>query len=287
MAGYTIKKLQGLIRKCETKIDQWSKKETASRKKWVRAYDSFISASEQLANLTRHGTKREASLKKRIESWREQSRELTKQRDAARKAIAAEKEKKAQFQLELAKLEQQIQAETKKTDEVVEQTFFLNKNVSHALEALNSYLTNHVFHLLIGEDGNLRSQITFTYSDGTRRVIAMVNAITRVQPDMAAEAKRLIEQFFDRLRPQSEMDEVTKNLFNLTKGLLIEKTHFKVGPDLYRFLGLDINGEIFPELKKAQNILRRSLRSEKTSSYIRLFQRKGENDRWKRMSKSI
>ena len=66
----------------------------------------------------------------------------------------------------------------------------------------------------------------------------------------------------------------------MTKKILVEKTRFKIGPDLYRFLSLELDKEIYPELRKAQELLKQSLRSQKTNSYIRLYQREGRTDQW-------
>jgi hypothetical protein len=76
------------------------------------------------------------------------------------------------------------------------------------------------------------------------------------------------------------MDPNTKILYDLTHQLLIEKTKFKVGPDLYRFLSMEIDQETLPELHEAQRLLRQSIRSEKTSSYIRIKQRESQNSNW-------
>ena len=69
-------------------------------------------------------------------------------------------------------------------------------------------------------------------------------------------------------------------LYELTQGLLIDKSNFKTGPKFYQFISLKIDAEIFPELSKAQEYLRASIRSKKTNSYIRLYERENRNNKW-------
>jgi hypothetical protein len=134
---------------------------------------------------------------------------------------------------------------------------------------------------LIDEKGKLRSQITFDSSDGLRRVVAMVNTMTIVRADLAAEAMANIQKFFDRVQQTAAMDATTQALYELTKKLLVEKTSFKVGPDLYRFLAIEFDSATLPELALAQQLLRESIRSEKTTSYIRIFERDSHTDKWR------
>ena len=103
---------------------------------------------------------------------------------------------------------------------------------------------------------------------------------------MAVEARSLINQFFDRLRPAAEVNENVAALFDLTQKILYEKNQFRIGPELYVFLGLDLDNEVFPELAQAQLILRKSLRSERTSKYVRLYEREGPEGRWKQAKQS-
>jgi hypothetical protein len=127
--------------------------------------------------------------------------------------------------------------------------------------------------------------VSFTSADGLQRVVAMVNTMTLVQGDLATRAKAEIAEFFGRFR-NAPMDANAKAMYELTRQLLVEKTNFKVGPDLYRFLGMELDSEIFPELARAQHLLRQSIRSEKTNSYIRLYERKSLRDNWVVVSQS-
>ena len=86
--------------------------------------------------------------------------------------------------------------------------------------------------------------------------------------------------FFDRFQKETRMDETVRPLYDLTRELLVEKTDFKVGPDLYRFLAMELDADIYPELSKAQLLLRQSIRSEKTTSYIRVYERESRTSNW-------
>lgn len=275
-----VSALRGVITKLEKHLASLEKVEAKVRGTWTKLHHRFIDASETLANLTRRGTKREAKLKEVVRTFRERSQDLTDQRNAARAEIDATKALLEARRLELERLLAEDRRGHAMTDEIVEQTFALNDRVVEASRARADYLTQHVFALLVDERGNLRSQVTFDHTDGKRRVRAMVNQIQLVRPDMAADAMELIQSFFDRFQSDT-MDDSTRALFELTRRLLVLKTSFKIGPDLYRFLMMDLSEELFPELVKAQRLLKQSLRTEKTNAYVRLSVRDDVKAPWR------
>jgi hypothetical protein len=281
----SIEKLQVLIRKCDKNLLKLSAKEKKARSAWTAGYHTFINAAKHLASLRIKGTKIEQKLKSIIGDWDKKTVELTKERDLARKALEEEKEKRTQYEIELSKLVVQSRAQIREVDEIVDEVFKLNETVVIALERRNNYLGKHVYHRLLDEKGNMRSQISFISSDGLRKVVALVNTITKILPEFAEQAKNEIEKFFSRFQ-EMQLDENTKILYELTRKLLVERTTFKIGPDLYRFLSLDLDASIFPELKKAKNLLEKSLRSEKTESYIRLYTRITKTDKWEVLKQS-
>lgn len=279
-----IARIESSIRKCQRRLEKLKKKEGQARGKWNKGNQIFIKASEVNATLKRRGTEREKKLRDIILGWRQKTVELTKSRDEARAAIKDEEERLVNLRVEYAKVVEQIKAERKARDEIVTQTFFRSEVMKSARKDREDYLNEHVYPRLIDEAGKLRSQITFTHSDETKRVVAMVNTIAIVDSFLAGEAKDEIERFFERIRPKAEdIDELTQGLYDLTRKILIEKTKFQIGPDLYTFLSLELDKEIFPELKKAQDFLKRSLRSEKSDTYIRLFERKNRTDKWEQV----
>ncbi|MBU0999705.1 hypothetical protein KKG24_05425 [Patescibacteria group bacterium] len=278
--------LEREIKKGKRQLEKLTQLEGRSRKVWTKAYQLFLKAANQLTRLKVHGTKKEAGLIKKIRDWPAETVRLTKERDDLRAQIKQTEQVLVKLGIEQAKLVEQQINETKTLDEIVTQVFGLNAAVVRASGDREDCLTRHVFPRLVDAKGNLRSQISFTSSDGLRRVVAMVNTMTIVRGDLAAQAKSEIQCFFDRFQRVAKMDDTVKPLFDLTRQLLVEKTDFKVGPDLYRFLSMELDADIFPELSKAQTLLRQSIRSEKTNSYIRIYERKSRTDPWEVVKQS-
>lgn len=254
--------------------------EERARKVWTKSYHIFLKAASRLSELKIHGTKKEADLKKIIKNWPAETIRLTRERDSLRQQIKGAEQTLALLGTERTMILEQQLNETKTIDEIVTQVFALNTAVVRASTDREECLNRHVFPRLIDENSELRSQISFTSVDGLRRVVAMVNTMTIVRGDLASEAKRNIENFFTRFEKAATLDETVKPLYDLTRELLVEKTDFKVGPDLYRFLAMELNAEVFPELGKAQTLLRQSIRSEKTTSYIRIYERQERTSNW-------
>jgi len=278
--------LEREIKNCKRRLEKLIQLEKRLRKVWTKAYNLFLKAANQLVGLKVHHTKKEADLKKKIKDWPAETIRLTSERDAFRKQIEQAKDKLAKLGTKLATLKEQELNEVKNVNDIVTQVFELNATVVVASGAREDCLKRHVFPRLIDEHGNLRSQISFTSSDGLRRVIAMVNTMTIVHGDLASQAKLEIQGFFDRFQRVAKMDDTVKPLFDLTRQLLVKKTDFKVGPDLYRFLSMELDADIFPELSRAQTLLRQSIRSEKTSSYIRIYERDNRTSPWRPMAQS-
>lgn len=283
-----IADLKSQIRKCEKKLAELLKEEKRSRQRWTKAYQFFLKASEILACLKVRDTKRERRLQGIIAGWRVLSNNLTRVRDEARKNIDKAKEELQDLQVKLVRIVERDLGAVRAIDEVVNQVFTLNDAVVATANQRNEFLKAHVFPDLFDDKGNLRSQITFDSSDGRRRVRAMVNTMTIVDTPMAAEAKAEIDKFFARMQKQTQgqMDDATQMLYDLAHKILVEKTSFKVGPELYRFLTLELDEKLFPELCRAQSLLKRSIRSEKTSSYIRLFERDNRASPWRPVAQS-
>lgn len=284
MKNITLLNLESSLKSAKKKLEKLKKEEAKTRKKWTDGYGEYRKAAKNLATLTRHGTKKEKKLRKIVLGWDEETVGLTIKRDKMREAIQQEEEKMTRLKIQYAELLKETEAEIKADDEIVKQVFSLSFGAAEAFEKRNAYLNEHAYTRLVDTDGNLRSQITLDHSDGKKRVVVMTNTITIVASDLAAEAKKYIEDFFIEFQSQVEMDTLTKKLYELTRKLLIEKTKFKIGPDLYVFLSIDLDEEIFPKLAKAQQLLKLSLRSEKTSSYIRLYERENRTSPWKRIS---
>ncbi len=276
-----IKILERKIAAKKKELAKLESLEARSRAKWTKENRAFREAAKQLARLKTFGTHKHKRLQEKVDSnWDQRSVELTKERDVLRKQMTDTSQVLVTLGLELAKLKEQENGQTRETDEIVTQVFALNEVVVRASSDRSDYLTRQIFPRLLDDTGQPLSQVSLTSSDGLRRVVAMTNTMTIVQADMAAQAMGLIQRFFDRFQQTAEMDANSRALYELTRQLLVEKTSFKVGPDLYRFLGMELDASIFPELAEAQDLLRRSIRSEKTSSYIRLYTRTSMTDKW-------
>ena len=284
MKNIALLNLESSLKTAEKKLEKLKREEAKARKKWTDGYRKYLKAAKTLATITRHRTKKERKSRNIILEWDKETVELTKKRDDIRVAILIEEEGITRFRIRYAELLKETEAKIKADDEIVKQVFSLSLTAAEAFEKRNAYLNEHAYTRLVDADGNLRSQITLDHSDGKKRVVVMTNTITIVASDLASEAKKYIEDFFNEFQSQVEMDPLTHKLYELTRKLLIEKTKFKIGPDLYVFLSIDLDEEIFPKLAKAQQLLKLSLRSEKTSSYIRLYERENRNSPWKRIS---
>lgn len=284
-AKTTVKELRRQIALKKRELEKTTYKEAKSRKRWTAEYGRYMQAGEDLADLKMHGTAKEKTLKEKVKGWRKRSRALTDERNTFREAMRKSQEELNKLGLELARVTEQANNETDATDEIVTQVFSLNGVVVRAATDREDCLKRHVFPRLLDPDGQLCSQVSFTSSDGLRRVVAMVNTMTIVRGDLASQAQSEIERFFARFSATA-MDKTTAALYKLTKEILVEKTNFKVGPDLYRFLGMELDEELFPELSLAQRLLRRSIRSEKTNSYIRLYERSSTSSKWEVVKQS-
>lgn len=138
--------------------------------------------------------------------------QLTKHRDQARALIEDLQRQINESAFNLKVLLERQRAEQAEIDEIVKQTFMLNNAVVIALENRNTYLTFHVFKYLYREDGSVSTQVTLTNSDGTRRVVAMVNTINRILPQAADEAMQLFAQFKKRFNIDPDPDTLPQAL---------------------------------------------------------------------------
>lgn len=276
-----INKLESVIKRTNKLIEKLANSEKRVRENWTRKYLLFLNAAKTIGRLKIRGTKREARLQARIDAWEDLTKTLTAERDRLRAEIEKEKEALIHYQTELSIILEKEKLRTEEDNKIVNQIFVLNKAVVEATNIKNDFLTTHIFPRLFDQNGNLRTQVTIDNADGTKRVIALVNTIQIVKVDLAEQAQAEIQKFFDRIMPEkARMDDVTGNLYDLTKKILVEKTNFKIGSDFYRFLSMDFDPDVFPELKIAQDLLKLSLRSEKTNSYIRLYTRNSPTDKW-------
>jgi len=279
--------LQEGLAALDKKLEQLKKLEAQARGSWTTWHHRYKKAVSELRHLTRHGTKREKAIHAVIDTFEQKDPELTRRRDELREQLAEEQRNRDTLKRELDRVMDAEKARCALNDEIVNQVFALNETLVQASRAREGYVTSHVFPHLFDAKGRLRTQVTFTSTDGRRRVMARVNTITIVDHDLALHALDQIDIFKARVRPDpANTDTAVQMLFDLTDKLLVQRASFKVGPDLYRFLRLDLDPMIFPELVVAQNLLKQSIRSEKTEKYIRLWARANILDNFKPVRQS-
>lgn len=241
--------------------------------KWKTKFNDYNRAVTEFVNLKRKGTKKEQKLRNTIQIWQNLSEELTRERDRIRELIKEMENIIHGADYTLSAMLTELKKDTEYNDEMIDQFFSLTEKVNEALRARELYSSKHVFDKLVDSDGKPRTQLTFLNSDGTRKLVVRVNTLNFVDHNHAVEAKAEIEKFFTRFESDSESSEAVRLMFSLTKKLLTEKTTFRIGETLYQFLSMKVDENLFPELKKAQKLLRSGLRSEKSSSYIRLYEK--------------
>ncbi len=272
---------QSTVNQLEKNLVKLKKQEAAIRAKWSKNNQKAFKKQEDILNLKRLGTKRHKKLKEWLKSWKWLSDELTDKRDKVRESIKRIEQKLIEGRNELERAIDKEREEKKTEDELVNIIFSLNDDIAAATQNMNNILTNRLYRRLIKNDGSLHSQVSIYSADGLKKIVAMVNSITIILPELAEQAMEMINSFFKVYEARVvKMDELTKSLFELTRKLLVEKKKFKIGPDLYRFLSLNIDSKKFPELRGAQRLLGQSLRSEKTDSYIRLYVRENTVSKW-------
>ena len=284
------------VKTLQKELGQLKQDEARARGQWTRAYQNYLRATTNLVAMADRSVlkgkssskaqqDRYTKYKELVAKWPERSIELTKKRDEWREKIAKTEAALNQAMTALAVILAEDAAGAKATDEIVGQVFTLNDAVVEALHRRNDFLDKHVYPNLFDHKGDLRRQITFTSTDGLRRVVAMVNSMTIVDTALAEQAWEQFDLFFGRFQPETMAEEV-RPLYEITKKVLYQKRSFKVGPDLYRFLVMELDSEIFPELVHAQQLLKQSIRSEKTNSYIRLWARASTSSKWKPLPQS-
>lgn len=284
------------VKLLQKELDQLKDGERRVRGQWTRANQSYMRATTAIVTIAnkvvlegKHATKGQKDRFTRhqelVQKWPKKSDELTKKRDELREKMAQGEDALNRAKTALAVILSEDSAQAHAIDEIVGQVFSLNDAMVEALHRRNDFLDKHVFPNLLDSKGNLRRQITFTSTDGLRRVVAMVNSMTIVDTALAEQAREEVSRFFGKFQTVDIAPEV-RPLYEITEKLLYQKTSFKVGSDLYRFLAMDLDPAIFPELVRAQQLLKQSIRSEKTDTYIRLWTRESTSSKWKPLPQS-
>lgn len=285
-----------VLLRIKKELEPLKKEETEARRLWTLGYKKSLSATKELnerrkKNLTvdvlKGGitNKTVANLWETIDGWEEKSEELTRRRDAARVAMEAKKQGIIQQEQILEKVLHEYQIQTQQTDGMIDNMFMLNEGVVAALENMDKYLASDVFPHLHEK----ATQKMFENSISTKKVVIMTNSINIMDVSKVGEAKRYIDDFFKRLNPQTTVqseDDTVAMLSELLKELLDVKIRVKAGPNLSKFLALELSEEKFPELRKAQRLLASATNYVRSGKYVRLYIRTSKNDTWQPVRQS-
>lgn len=273
------------IKRLDRRIKSLEDAEAKIRKNWTKQYNKHLAYTQELINRSKKklnpDNKKALQITSFLEGWEKLSIKLTNKRNLLREKIQTAKDEKDNISLELKELQLSLENDAKANNSLIDLIFTLNNKVVDALEERNNVLSENVYNRLVKADGNLHSQLSLINEAATRKVVALVNSITLVKPEMAEAGKIEIQKFFNRYEEKlAPKNPTIHQLYKLTQGLLIDKSNFKIGPSFYVFISMDINQELFPELVKAQEFLKASIRSEKTNSYIRLYERENRQNKW-------
>ncbi len=287
---------QRVLVRLQKELEQLKKQEAEVRRLWTLGYHKFLNAKRKLEERIDKGltvdpvdpqgkvNKTVKTLWEAIRGWEERSAQLTRQRDEARLAIEQKTTEILQQERYLDELQHQFRLQVQKTDDMIEKVFLLNEGVITALENMDKFLASHVFPLLPCQ---IR-QKTLENSPSTKKIVIMTNTITVMDVAKVQEASALIEQFFARIapKPQYEYDETLHMLTNLVKELLDIKIKVKAGPNLSKFLALELDKEKVPELYQAQKLLASAINYQRSGLYVRLYHRSSPQDPWEPVRQS-
>ncbi len=296
MANKAIEHQERVLARIKKELEPLVKEEAEARRLWTLGYKKYNAAVEKLNDRRKKKLTTDASsggainltvqkLWETLDGWTQKSEALTKRRDDARRAMEEKKQEIIQQEQELEKMLHEYQIQTQQTDGMIDKVFMLNDGVVAALENMDKFLVGDIFPQL-HEKG---TQKTIENSDSTKRLTIMTNSITVMDVAMVEEAKREIDAFFLRINPTKEVrpeDETIAMLTDLLKELLVVKIKVKAGPNLSKFLAMELNPEKFPELCKAQKLLASATNYSRSGLYVRLFTRATKDDSWQPVRQS-
>jgi len=291
MNQQTIENEKRILARITKELEPLKKQETEAKRLWTLGYKKYLSAVKQLNDrrkkkLTNDPEDKNGVINKKVtklwettDGWDERSEELTKIRDAARAAMEAQRQKIIDQEKSLEKLLHEYQIQSQQIDGIVEKIFMLNEGVVSALENMDKFLSTEVYPR-IHEKG---TQKTIENSSLTKRLVIMTNSINIMDVAKVQEAKILIDAFFEKINPSRNVESqsgTVKMLSNLVKELLDVKIRVKAGPNLSKFLGMEIDEVEFPELRQAQKLLASATNYSRSGLYVRLFTRPDKDSSW-------
>ncbi len=291
-----IESNQRILKRIQNELIPLKKQQSEAQRLWALGYKKYMSATKHLQNRRKRGMTTDPirdgvvnqtvqKLWETIDGWEEKSEALTKCRDEARIAMRLKEQEIIQQEQLLEKLLHEYHIQTQKTDGMIEKVFMLNDGVVSALENMDKYLSVDVFPHLHDK----ATQKLIENSTSTKKVVIMTNSINIMDVAKVEDAKREIDAFFKRLTPQSSVqseDDTVAMLSELLKELLDVKIRVKAGPNLSKFLALELSEEKFPELRKAQRLLASATNYVRSGKYVRLYTRENKDDVWQPVRQS-
>lgn len=286
-----------VVARIKKELEPLKKEESEARRLWSLGYKKFLTAHKKITErmhkkLTVDPVDKKGVVNKTVhgfwqimQNWDNRSSELTKRRDDARRAMEQKKQEIFEQEECLRNLLIEYQRQLEQTDGMIQKVFMLNEGVVSALEHMDKYLATDVFPKLHEK----ATQKGIENSTLTQKVIIMTNSINIMDVGKVQEASILINEFFERINPKKETespDETITMLADLLKELLDIKIRVKAGPNLSKFLALELSEKKFPELRNAQRLLASATNYVRSGKYIRLFIRKTKDDAWQPVRQS-
>jgi hypothetical protein len=281
-----IQKNQRLKKRLEQQLEKLSLVRLSAYQRWEKEFQRFMKSATDFAGLKITQSKRADRLRKIIHDWPSDHQRLSKAKANLDQQIESLLKQLRLCDEQLFQLENTVAQLQQKNDAIVDQVFALNNEVVAAARARDTYLMSQVFTYLRKSDGSLRRQVSFISSDQLRKVVAMVNSISYLEPSLAERAELEINNFFARYQLPLVADPLMAKVTELLRNVLTSKRTFQIGPSLYEFLTMVLDEHSFPELVRAQQYLKASFRSEKTNSYVRIFSRPTVTDKWQPVPQS-
>jgi len=297
MGNNEITNQNRVLNRLKKELAPLKKQESEAKRLWTLGYKQFLNADEKLSLRIKNGltvdpVNKDGKTIQLVKSlwdikngWQEKSRILTEKRDSARKAMDEKKEEISLSEKKLEKMISDYQLQLQKTDGMIDNVILLNSGVVSALENMDKFLATDIFPQL--ED--VSTQKTIENSTSTKKIVIMTNSINWMDAEKAAEAKKLIDSFFERINPQENddtNDDAIQILSEILKELLVVKIKTKAGQNLSKFLSMDIDQKKFPELVQAQKLLASATNYVRSGKYIRIYTRENKDENWQSVRQS-
>ena len=292
-----VKNSERVIARLKNELKPLKAKEADARRRWSLGYNAFLRAENELQKRVQKGltvdpvsngviNKTVQKLWDTKTGWLGKSEALTEQRDLARAAIAKKEQEILEAESKLNEVLTNERIKLEKTDSTIEKVFLLNDHVVEALQSMDKFLEQEVYPDLT----STATQKMLISSDGLRKVVIMSNTSNVMDSSKVEEARRKINEFFQRINPKDqdtvEQDETVSMLTEILQDLLVIKVNIKPGPNLSRFLGLELDPEKFGELVEAQHLLGSAISYKRSNMYVRLFTRVNTSSRWEPIRQS-